>query len=43
VPVVVPAVAPAVVPCSAAEIYRRLRGTCCLHHQGNDFSVFVIK
>jgi hypothetical protein len=25
-----------VVPCSLIEVYRRLRRTCCLHHQGND-------
>jgi hypothetical protein len=23
-----------VVPCSLVEVYRRFRGTCCLHHQG---------
>jgi hypothetical protein len=23
-----------VAPCSLVEIYRRFRGTCCLHHQG---------
>jgi hypothetical protein len=21
-------------PCSLIEVYRRFRGTCCLHHQG---------
>jgi hypothetical protein len=24
------------VPCSLEEVYRCLRGTCCLHHQGDD-------
>jgi hypothetical protein len=24
-----------VVPCSLVDVYRRLRGTCCLHHQGD--------
>jgi hypothetical protein len=24
-----------VVPCSLAEVSRRFRGTCCLHHQGD--------
>jgi hypothetical protein len=22
-------------PCSLVEVYRRFRGTCCLHHQGD--------
>jgi hypothetical protein len=24
-----------VAPCSLVEVYRRLRGACCLHHQGD--------
>jgi hypothetical protein len=24
-----------VAPCSLVEVYRRCRGTCCLHHQGD--------
>jgi hypothetical protein len=24
-----------VAPCNLVEIYRRLRGDCCLHNQGN--------
>jgi hypothetical protein len=24
-----------VVPCSLVEVYQRLRGPCCLHHQGD--------
>jgi hypothetical protein len=24
-----------VAPCSLVEVYRRFRGTCCLHHQGD--------
>jgi hypothetical protein len=27
-----------VVPCSLVEVYRRFRGTCCLHHQGDEFT-----
>jgi hypothetical protein len=23
-----------IAPCSLAEVYRRFRGACCLHHQG---------
>jgi hypothetical protein len=29
-----------VVPCSLADVYRRFRGFCCLHHQG-DWSPLV--
>jgi hypothetical protein len=25
-----------VAPCSLVEVYRRFRGTCSLHHQGDD-------
>jgi hypothetical protein len=25
-----------VAPCSLVEVYRRFRGPCCLHHQGED-------
>jgi hypothetical protein len=25
-----------VAPCSLLEVYRRFRGTCCLHHQGSE-------
>jgi hypothetical protein len=25
-----------VTPCSLVEVYRRFRGACCLHHQGDD-------
>jgi hypothetical protein len=24
-----------VAPCSLVEVYRRFRGPCCLHHQGD--------
>jgi hypothetical protein len=24
-----------VAPCSLVEVYRRFRGACCLHHQGD--------
>jgi hypothetical protein len=27
-----------VAPCSLVEVYRRFRGACCLHHQGDDSS-----
>jgi hypothetical protein len=23
-------------PCRLAELYQRFRGTCCLHHQGDE-------
>jgi hypothetical protein len=26
-----------VAPCNLVEVYRRLRGACCLHNQGNSF------
>jgi hypothetical protein len=25
-----------VAPCSLVEVYRRFRGACCLHHQGDE-------
>jgi hypothetical protein len=25
-----------VAPCSLIEVYQRFRGTCCLHHQGDE-------
>jgi hypothetical protein len=25
-----------VAPCSLVEVYRRFRGACCLHYQGDD-------
>jgi hypothetical protein len=25
-----------VAPCSLVEVYRRFRGPCCLHHQGDE-------
>jgi hypothetical protein len=28
-----------VAPCSLGEVYRRFRGACCLHHQGDEASV----
>jgi hypothetical protein len=28
-----------VTPCSLVEVYQRFRGTCCLHHQGDDADV----
>jgi hypothetical protein len=28
-----------VAPCSLVEVYRRFRGPCCLHHQGDDSSL----
>jgi hypothetical protein len=28
-----------VVPCSLVEVYQRFRGTCCLHHQGDECPV----
>jgi hypothetical protein len=27
-----------VAPCSLVEVYRRFRGPCCLHHQGDEYS-----
>jgi hypothetical protein len=27
-----------VAPCSLVEVYRRFRGACCLHHQGNEYT-----
>jgi hypothetical protein len=27
-----------VAPCSLVEVYQRFRGTCCLHHEGDDGS-----
>jgi hypothetical protein len=27
-----------VAPCSLVEVYRSLRGACCLHHQGDEGS-----
>jgi hypothetical protein len=24
-----------IAPCSLVEVYRRFRGACCLHHQGD--------
>jgi hypothetical protein len=29
-----------VAPCSLVEVYRRFRGTCCLHHQGPILDLF---
>jgi hypothetical protein len=28
-----------VVLCSLVEVYQRFRGPCCLHHQGDEFTV----
>jgi hypothetical protein len=28
-----------VAPCNLVEIYRRLKGNCCPHHQGDDKSL----
>jgi hypothetical protein len=25
-------------PCSLVDVYRRLRGACCLHYQGDEIS-----
>jgi hypothetical protein len=25
-----------VAPCSLGEVYRRFKGACCLHHQGDE-------
>jgi hypothetical protein len=30
-----------VAPCSLVEVYRRFRGACCLHHQGDRPSSFL--
>jgi hypothetical protein len=30
------AVVSVVAPCNLIEVYRRFRGACCLHHQGDD-------
>jgi hypothetical protein len=31
-----------VAPCSLVEVYRRFRGACCLHHQGDEWNVCKI-
>jgi hypothetical protein len=31
-----------VAPCSLVEVYQRFRGSCCLHHQGNDSSETLV-
>jgi hypothetical protein len=28
-------------PCSLAEVYRRFRGPCCLHHQGDEIALIM--
>jgi hypothetical protein len=28
-------------PCSLVEVYQRFRGLCCLHHQGNEFTLMM--
>jgi hypothetical protein len=28
-----------VAPCSLVEVYQRFRGPCCLHHQGDEYTV----
>jgi hypothetical protein len=32
-----------VAPCSLVEVYRRFRGACCLHHQGDESHLLSIK
>jgi hypothetical protein len=32
-----------VAPCSMVEVYRRFRGSCCLHHQGDDVSYLMME
>jgi hypothetical protein len=32
-----------IAPCSLAEVDRRLKGACCLHHQGNTMDICLIK
>jgi hypothetical protein len=29
-----------VAPCNLVEVYRRFRHACCLHHQGDEYSVY---
>jgi hypothetical protein len=31
-----------VAPCCFAEVYRRFRGPCCLHHQGDESGVIAL-
>jgi hypothetical protein len=31
-----------IAPCSLVEVYQRFRGPCCLHHQGDEWSILVI-
>jgi hypothetical protein len=31
-----------VAPCSLVEVYRRFRGACCLHHQGDESLVALM-
>jgi hypothetical protein len=30
-----------VAPCSLVEVYRRFRGACCFHHQGDGLKIGV--
>jgi hypothetical protein len=32
-----------VMPCSLVEVYRRFRGTCCLHRQGNKIIALMME
>jgi hypothetical protein len=32
-----------VAPCSLVEVYRRFRGACCLHHQGDKCNVTTVE
>jgi hypothetical protein len=31
-----------VAPCSLVEVYQRFRGTCCLHHQGDEVLTCIL-
>jgi hypothetical protein len=32
-----------VAPCSLVEVYRRFRGSCCLHHQGDEIIALMME
>jgi hypothetical protein len=31
-----------VAPCRLVEVYQRFRGTCCLHHRGDDLLIALL-
>jgi hypothetical protein len=32
-----------VAPCSPVEVYRRFRGPCCFHHQGDELIALMME